>query len=59
LLPLISPPLHGELGFWDEVVCLIPSLVLIGLIVYVALAQRRKRQSPAEAGGEPPEEGDL
>lgn len=33
--------LHGTLGWWDEIVCILPTLLLAGLIIYIVIMERR------------------
>jgi cbb3-type cytochrome oxidase subunit 3 len=35
--------LHGALGWWDEILCLIPTLALIALAYYVYRSDRRQK----------------
>ncbi len=55
LAPLL---LHGALGWWDEILCLIPSVLLIALVIYIYRSDRRssmgregtEHEDPGEAG---------
>lgn len=44
LAPLL---LHGTLGWWDEILCLIPSVLLIALVIYIYRSDRQA-SSPGE-----------
>jgi hypothetical protein len=37
------PLLHGAAGWWDEVLCLIPSLLLVGLVLYMVWSDRQQK----------------
>lgn len=56
MVPILTPLLHGEVGFWDEILCLIPSLALLALMAYFYLRQRRQGSGPARISD--PESGD-
>jgi hypothetical protein len=42
------PLLHGALGWWDEILCLIPTLLLIGLAYYIYRSDRDQKAQTGE-----------
>jgi hypothetical protein len=46
---LFAPHLHGALGWWDEIINLIPVVVGIVLVLYLYRNSRRRRDAEAEA----------
>ncbi len=37
------PLLHGAIGWWDEILCLIPTLLLVGLAYYIYRSDRDQK----------------
>lgn len=50
---LLLPHLHGALGWWDEIINLIP--VVIGIVLVMYLYRARHRRRPDEETPEAPE----
>lgn len=46
---LLVPSLHGALGWWDELINLIPVVVGIILVLYLYRNSRRRREAADEA----------
>lgn len=45
---LFVPRLHGALGWWDEIINLIPVVVGIVLVLYLYRNSRRRRDAESE-----------
>jgi hypothetical protein len=45
LIMLWLPRLHGALGWWDEIINLIPVVVGIILVIYLYRSSRRRREA--------------
>ena len=58
---LFAPHLHGALGWWDEIINLIPVVVGIVLVLYLYRSNRRRRdaegETPAAVQAAPSETG--
>lgn len=51
-IDLFVPALHGALGWWDEIINLIPVVIGIVLVIYLYRANRARRrttEAPPEA----------
>jgi len=48
---LLRPLAHGAVGFWDEVLNIIPLIFGAGLLAYLYFGRRKRR--PADAGQTP------
>jgi hypothetical protein len=46
---LLVPRLHGALGWWDELINLIPVVIGIILVLYLYRNSRRRREAADEA----------
>lgn len=49
---LLMPYLHGALGWWDEIINLIPVVVGIVLVLYLYRGSRRRREQTEDDGEE-------
>ncbi len=57
---LLLPLLHGALGWWDELINLIPVVVGIVLVLYLYRSSRQRRdepEAPPETDADQPEAG--
>ena len=55
LLGLLPRPLpHGAVGFWDEVLNIIPLVFGAGLLAYLYFGKRKRRPGAPPAEGDPP-----
>jgi hypothetical protein len=52
---LFFPRLHGALGWWDELINLIPLVVGIVLVLYLYRASRQRRDADGDATPAAPE----
>lgn len=51
--------MHGALGWWDEVLCLIPSVLLILLAYYIYRSDRKQKtqvETQLDAGADESQE---
>ena len=55
---LLRPLPHGAVGFWDEVLNIIPLIFGAGLLAYLYFGKRKRRPAdaapPPAAGANPP-----
>lgn len=58
MLASVTPLFHGEGGIWDEILCLVPSLLLVALIVYVYFRERRTQTNDPERSPTPKDSND-
>jgi hypothetical protein len=59
MLASLHPLLHGDAGLWDEVLCLIPSLVLLVLMGYFYVRERQKTRASAPTNPPDPEKNET
>ncbi len=52
---LLLPRLHGALGWWDELINLIPVVVGIVLVLYLYRNSRQRRDAPDDAPAAAPD----
>ncbi|MGA9192509.1 MAG: hypothetical protein WBZ24_12310 [Anaerolineales bacterium] len=43
MMLFLTPLFHGTAGWWDEILCLIPSLLLVGLVLYMVWSDRQQK----------------
>ena len=51
MMPSPLPLLHGSLGWWDEILCLVPTVLLV-LLAYYIYRSDRKHEDQAETQAE-------
>ena len=52
---LLRPVAHGAVGFWDEVLNVIPLVLGAGLLFYLYFGARKRRAAQAHPGETAPE----
>ncbi len=53
---LLAPLLHGALGFWDEVINLVPVVIGVALLIYLYRTSRRRGGQADEQHEQDPKE---
>ena len=47
---LLRPLAHGAVGFWDEVLNMVPIVFGVGLLIYLYAGARKRRAAAAQQG---------
>jgi len=47
---LVRPLAHGAVGFWDEVLNMVPIVFGVGLLIYLYAGARKRRAAAAQQG---------
>ncbi len=53
---LLAPVYHGAVGFWDEVINLVPVAIGVVLLLYLYRTSRRRSNQADEHQGQDPKE---